>query len=56
MDYELTAIVRAARSVHIQLVEGRYHMLVYDQAGVEHIFVNVDLPALIHDVHDSIML
>ena len=56
MDYELIAITRAARSVTIRLIEGRYHMFVYNHSGFEYHYVGPDLPSLIHRVHDDIML
>jgi hypothetical protein len=55
MEYELTAIVLAARSVLIRFIEGEYHVFISEHSGVEHHVQGKDLPWLIHQVFDEIM-
>jgi hypothetical protein len=56
MDYELAAIILAARSVLIRFIEGEYHMFISEHNGVEHHFHGANLPWLVHQVYDTIML
>jgi hypothetical protein len=52
---DLEALVKAASSVDISLIDGHYHVEVIEHSGKLHSFNGLDLPWLIHNVHDTLL-
>ena len=52
---DLNALILAANSVDISFIDGHYHVEVIEHSGKLHTFNGLDLPWLIHNVHDMLL-
>jgi hypothetical protein len=56
MDYELIAIIKAAKDVQIAFKGGMFEVTVTQHDGFVHVFLTSDLPRTIHNIYDTFIV
>jgi hypothetical protein len=54
MEYELEQLLAALSSLDISLINGMYHIHIFENSGRCTVYKDKDLVKLIHDVHEDI--